>query len=99
MTDCREWPAGTRVRCVDGGGPFVPLTAGENYTVRVWTDAPVPGVMVAEVPGRYYAHRFKPVVRVKMGRRELSRPLRLHGFKADEPIDLLGMVLGDYLYA
>ena len=72
-----SWPVGTRVRCVDGGGPFVPLTAGENYTVRVWTDAPVPGVVVAEVPGRYYAHRFKPVVRVKMGRCVVGKPFEL----------------------
>lgn len=64
-----EWPAGTRVRCVDAtycthivdGGTYrlkVPYRRGDGF------------VYLRGIPEAYCAHRFKPIVRVKMGRAE-----------------------------
>lgn len=64
---CRgEWPAGTRVRCVDAygrskisvGSDFIVRTPKEDGCIQIQGDS----------SGWYDVSRFKPVVRVPMGR-------------------------------
>lgn len=62
---CRgEWPAGTRVRCLRQTSDDR-ITVGADYTVK-HTERDL--VVVNETWGAFMRTRFKPVVRVPMGR-------------------------------
>ena len=67
-----EWPAGTRVRCVDNSSVFWALTVGREYVVKVKGARNDFVYLFADDEGAdpfgYRHQRFKPVVRVPMGR-------------------------------
>jgi hypothetical protein len=67
-----ELKPGMRVRCVNVDGDYFikkKLVKGAEYCIReVWADF----LMFNEIPGRYYVHRFKPIVRVKAGSQTLE---------------------------
>jgi hypothetical protein len=61
-----EWPAGTRVRCVDANSDWSEkLRHGENYRV---VSNNMGSVRVEGIDFFYVERRFKPIVRVPMGR-------------------------------
>jgi hypothetical protein len=68
MTDCRDWPAGTRVRCVDARNYQI-IKVGAEYVVDYVSDS---FVNITAHVGGYWPARFKPVVRVPMGRRQVT---------------------------
>ena len=73
---CRgEWPAGTRVRCVDDTGTRYPLVEGAEYSiVRIQQDQFDCWAHLWEIPSTlgFFPKRFKPVIRVPMGRKDLA---------------------------
>lgn len=61
---------GMRVRCVDIDGMSAYLTLGKEYTVEVPSKSSFGSyVTMRNTEGRFRAGRFKPIFRVKMGRR------------------------------
>lgn len=62
-----EWPSGSRVRCIDPDG-HSNLHLGKEYTVQR-CDSSARWVEIVGLKDGFYAIRFKPVVRVKMGRK------------------------------